>query len=108
MLEFYFENPITLNRLRLGPSGRFIDSFSGCLKIAGYSWWTARVFLRAADHIGRYAAAQGRDIDDLDWSTAVYRQPKSIRGSTQVRNWKPSMQLHPLRCERAVFVLRTT
>ncbi len=69
MLEFYFENPITLNRLRLGPSGRFIDSFSGCLKIAGYSWWTARVFLRAADHIGRYAAAQGRDIDDLDWST---------------------------------------
>ena len=69
MLEFYFDNPMTMNRFRSGPSGQFIDSFSGCLKNAGYSWWTARVFLRAADHIGRYAEAQGGDISDLEWST---------------------------------------
>jgi site-specific recombinase XerD len=69
MLEFYFENPITIERLRAGPSGRFMDSFSGGLKKAGYSWWTARVFLRAADHIGRYAETQGRDIGGVDWGT---------------------------------------
>lgn len=69
MLELYFENPITIKRLRDGPSGRFIDGFSGCLKITGYSWWTARVFLRAADHIGRYAEGQGRDMRDVDRST---------------------------------------
>jgi len=69
MLEFYFENPITMERLREGPSGQFIDCFSGGLKTVGYSWWTARVFLRAADHIGRYAESQGGDIYDLDWGT---------------------------------------
>jgi len=69
MLEFYFENQITMKRLRDGPAGRFIDGFSGCLKSTGYSWWTARVFLRAADHIGRYAEAQGRDMCDIDWGT---------------------------------------
>lgn len=67
MLEFYFENPITIERLRAGPSGQFIDRYSGCLKSAGYSWWTARVYLRAADHIGRFTKVQGRDMRDLDW-----------------------------------------
>ena len=69
MLEFYFEDPITIERLRAGPSGQFMDSFSGGLKKAGYTWWTARVFLRAADHLGRYAEAQGQDIGDIDWDT---------------------------------------
>jgi len=37
MLEFYFEDPITIERLRAGPSGQFMDSFSGGLKKAGYT-----------------------------------------------------------------------
>lgn len=69
MLDFYFEAPFTLKRLRSGPSGPFIDGFAGSLKTAGYSWWTARVFLRSAAHIGRYAEVQGGCINDLDWST---------------------------------------
>ena len=68
MLEFYFEAPFTLNRLRSGPSGPFIDSFAGSLKAAEYSWWTAREFLRSAAHIGHYIKAQGGGLHDLDWS----------------------------------------
>ena len=68
MLDFYFEAPFTLKRLRSGPSGPFIDGFAGSLKTAGYSWWTARVFLRSAAHIGLYAEVQGRCINDLNWS----------------------------------------
>jgi len=68
MLEFFFEARFTLNRLRSGPSGPFMDSFANRLKTAGYSWWTARVFLRAAAHLGRYAETLGRGCGDLDWS----------------------------------------
>lgn len=68
MLEFYFEAPFTLSRLRSGPSGPFIDSFASSLKAAEYSWWTARLFLRSAAHVGHYAKSQGTDLDDLDWS----------------------------------------
>ena len=69
MLEFFFEARFTLNRLRSGPSGPFIDCFASTLKTAGYSRWTARVFLRAAAHLGRYAETQRGGFGELDWST---------------------------------------
>ena len=69
MLECFFEARFTLNRLRSGPSGPFIDSFARRLKTVGYSWWTARVFLRAAGHLGRYAETQQGGFGEVDWST---------------------------------------
>ena len=90
MLEFFFEARFTLNRLRSGPSGPFIDCFAGTLKTAGYSWWTARVFLRAAAHFGRFAETQRRGLGEVEWSTLkAFRRhlstctcPDTNRGTT--------------------------
>ena len=47
MLEKYFESKFTLNQLRNGPGGQWLDGFAGSLLEDGYSWWTARAYLRS-------------------------------------------------------------
>lgn len=66
MLETFFEAPFTLKRLRLGPSGRFIDGFAQYLKGKGYSWWTSRRYLRCGAHLGRFLETEARDLRTVD------------------------------------------
>ena len=66
MLERYFEAPFTLDRLRIGPSGPYIDGFAHKLEKEGYSWETARRFLRSASHIGRYCEIKGVALKAVD------------------------------------------
>ena len=54
MLDKYFESAFRLERLRHGPSGPFLDGFAGSLYGDGYSWLTARAYLRAAHHLGHF------------------------------------------------------
>ncbi len=37
MLTIYFKSPFTLERLRNGPSGPYLDGFAHNLHLAGYS-----------------------------------------------------------------------
>ena len=75
MLEIFFEAPFTLGRLRLGPSGRFIDGFSQYLKDKGYSWWTSRRYLRSAAHLGRFLETEAKDLRTVDESVLeAFRQ----------------------------------
>lgn len=66
MLEIFFEDPSALNRLRSGPSRPYIDGFAGRLKDEGYSWWTARRYLRSAAHFGRFVGLEGSDLGCVD------------------------------------------
>ncbi|MFC2173061.1 site-specific integrase [Acidobacteriota bacterium] len=66
MLELYFEAPFTLNRLREGPSGPYIDGFALHLKQDGYSWWTGRGFLRSAAHLGLFAEFKAIGLEAFD------------------------------------------
>lgn len=66
MLENFFETPFTLNRLRDGPSGPYIDGFALQLKKESYSWGTARRFLRSAAHLGRFTEIKGIGLDAVD------------------------------------------
>lgn len=59
MLENYFESPFTLKQLETGPSGTWLSGFSQSLHEDGYSWWTARAYLRAAHHLGHFLKRKG-------------------------------------------------
>ena len=60
MLEHYFESSFTLEQLRNGPSGPWVDGFARFLNEDGYSWWTGRTYLRSAHHLGHFL--HSRDI----------------------------------------------
>lgn len=55
MISDYFEAPSRLARMRATCIGPYIDDFSLALAEAGYSPSTIRGYLRAADHVGRWA-----------------------------------------------------
>ena len=59
MLEKYFQSPFTLEQLRNGPSGSLLGGFAGSLHEDGYSWLTARSYLRAAHHLGHFLRSEG-------------------------------------------------
>ena len=57
MLEVYFESPFTLNTLRNGPCGAWLDGFAAALQEHGYTWWTGRLSL-VKTHLGLSEPAQ--------------------------------------------------
>src|SRR3972149_1819896 len=59
MLETFFATPRTLERLRAGPAGPYLDGFARRLKDEGYGRSTAGRYLRAAAHLGRCGGARG-------------------------------------------------
>lgn len=65
MLTNYFENVLTLNRLRSGPSGPYIEGFASKLHNDGYTWWTSRRYLRAAAHFGIWTMREGIFIPQI-------------------------------------------
>ena len=75
MLDKYFESAFRLERLRHGPSGPFLDGFAGSLYEDGYSWLTARAYLRAAHHLGHFLQREDIALVALQPDTiAVFRR----------------------------------
>jgi site-specific recombinase XerD len=75
MLDKYFESAFTLEQLRHGPSAPFLDGFSRSLYEDGYSWLTARAYLRAAHHLGHFLQSEDIAIVALQSDTmAVFRR----------------------------------
>jgi len=68
MLKDYFRSPRTLNRLRSGPAGPFIEGFAEELKAAGYSRITVRAHLGTSAHLCHWANSKNLGIADLDES----------------------------------------
>jgi integrase/recombinase XerD len=69
MITDYFEAPFTVARMRATCVGPHIDSFASMLTDAGYAHFTIRSYLRAADHLGRWA--DRRRIDFHLWDDDV-------------------------------------
>ncbi len=65
MLETFFVTPCTLERLRAGPAGPYMDGFAGRLKDEGYGRSTAGRYLRAAAHLGRFGEARGVPLEGV-------------------------------------------
>src|SRR3954463_10096975 len=62
MLETYFVAPKTLQRLRAGLSGLYMDGFAAALEQDGYSRASAIRYLRAAAHLGHFLQGQGASL----------------------------------------------
>ncbi|MDH5536371.1 MAG: site-specific integrase [Betaproteobacteria bacterium] len=69
MLETYFCAPKTLRRLRVGPSGPYIDGFADALERDGYAPASAVRYLRAAAHLGCFVHRKGGDLAGVDACT---------------------------------------
>ena len=66
MIERCFKNPSTVQRLRSGAAGPFLDGFAESVCAAGYSSKTSGSYVQAADHVGQWAVRCGVAIPDLD------------------------------------------
>ena len=65
MLERCFK-PATVDRLRNGPAGPFLDGFAEALFAEGYAPKTSGSYLHAADHLCRWISQRGRAVEKLD------------------------------------------
>lgn len=66
MFSKYFEAPGRIALMRATCVGPYLDGFSLMLAGAGYSPLTIRSYIRAADHIGRWAERRGIDVESWD------------------------------------------
>ena len=66
MISTYFKAPWTLERMRSGCVGPYIDDFADALAGAGHTPHTIRGHIRAAVHIGRWADCRGIDLASWD------------------------------------------
>jgi hypothetical protein len=63
MLVTYFENTYTLNRLRSGPLGQYLDGFAQHLDEQGYAKSVARRMLNAGAHLEHFVKHKEIDLD---------------------------------------------
>jgi integrase/recombinase XerD len=66
MLESYFKLDHALRRLRVEPTGRYMDNFAETLHTKGYGVWAAQAYLRATAHLGMWMKQQGLSVMKLD------------------------------------------
>ena len=66
MLEKYFSAPKTLQRLRGGISGPYVDAFADDLIRDGYASSSAVRYIRAAAHLGCFVQRRGGVLKDID------------------------------------------
>jgi hypothetical protein len=78
MLETYFAAPKTLERLRAGPSGPYMDGFAASLKRDGYRAATAVRYVRAAAHLGHFRQGRGGTLANIDLS-AFFQHLRTCR-----------------------------
>jgi integrase/recombinase XerD len=87
MISDYFEAPWRLARIRATCVGPYIDDFAATLAEAGYSPFTIRGYLRAADHIGRWA--DRHRVALASWDDAiVVRFGRHLRRCTCIKSNK--------------------
>jgi site-specific recombinase XerD len=66
MLEKYFSAPKTLQRLRGGISGPYVDAFADGLNRDGYAPASAVRYIRAAAHLGCFVQRRGGVLTNVD------------------------------------------
>ena len=66
MVDQFFSDPVTLQRLHLGPLGPRIDAFARHLSERGYASWTAEEKIRVVSRLSRWLQARDRRVEALD------------------------------------------
>jgi site-specific recombinase XerD len=71
MLDMYLKTPKTIQRLRSGPLGPYMDGFAATLKERGYSYTTASKYLRSASHFGWFVHRHKGTVGSINDETLV-------------------------------------
>lgn len=87
MISDYFEAPWRLARMRSTCVGPYIDDFSATLAEAGYSPFTIRGYIRAADHVARWADTRQLPLASWD-DEVVVRFGRHLRRCTCIKSNK--------------------
>ena len=82
MVDQFFSDPVTLQRLHLGPLGPRINAFARCLSESGYAGWTAEEKIRVVSRLSQWLQGRDRRIEDLDEEVVAqfldYRRRKGL------------------------------
>lgn len=84
MIEHFYDDPVTRDRHRTGPAGRYQDDFAGWLAARGYRRATARRHIRYVGYLSRWLADHDRALDELDEAT-IAAFVESLPASPYVR-----------------------
>lgn len=75
MIEYFYPNPIVVQRLQAGPLSAHIDTFAQQLIDEGYAPWTVRYAIRLLADLTTWMQQQGLTITDLaEHSVSAYFQ----------------------------------
>jgi site-specific recombinase XerD len=66
MIDQIFSDPLTLQRLHLGPLGPHIDAFARHLSERGYANWTAEEKIRVVSRLSQWLQARDGRVEDLN------------------------------------------
>ena len=82
MLTTYFKHPFTLQKLRSGPAGLYLDDYASYLTQQSYNWYTARRHLRAAGCFSAWAHTAGLSSQELGAeSLEQFKRALKVKGS---------------------------
>jgi site-specific recombinase XerD len=66
MLDQFYSDPLTLQRLRLGPLGPYIDAFAQQLVTRGYAKYGGRHKIRSVARLSQWLERRRHGVEDLD------------------------------------------
>jgi site-specific recombinase XerD len=66
MVDQFFSDPVSLERLHVGPIGPCIDAFARHLSERGYARWTAEEKIRVVSRFSGWLESKGRVKEDVD------------------------------------------
>ena len=69
MLDYFFDRPFVLSRLRASPFGKLLEEYAGHLQAQGYTRYTIRIRLWAVEHFSSWFHSQPRSSRCLDHAT---------------------------------------
>jgi integrase/recombinase XerD len=69
MLDYFFDRPFVLSRLRASPFRKLLEEYAGHLQAQGYTRYTIRIRLWAVEHFSRWFHSQPRSSRSLDQAT---------------------------------------
>ncbi len=80
MLKWLYSCPETLERLRSGPLGPYLDDFARVLKARGYSRGTGRTHLQLLRQLSEWLERRGLGVEDVDESRLAEFLHEAARG----------------------------
>jgi site-specific recombinase XerD len=92
MVDQVFSDPLTLQRLHLGPLSPCIDAFARHLSERGYASWTAEEKIRVVSRLSHWLQGRDRRVEDLDEGVVSQFMECRRRKGLSLHGAKPALR----------------